>query len=90
MASINPTRDIEEKAILCHEFLASDEILLTAAETLVWDINIKDEYVSVGQPPPDQVIECLREANTCFPDSHIVSLTALLSFPALHCNSLTC
>jgi len=82
MASINPTRDIEEKAILFREFLrldASDEILLTAAETLVWDITIKDEYVSVGQPPPDQVIECLREANVRFPDLHIVSLRLLYS-----------
>ena len=82
MVSINPTRDVEEKAILCREFLrldASDEILLTAVETLVWEITIKDEYVSVGRPPLDQVIECLREANIRFPDSHIVSLRLLYS-----------
>jgi len=82
MASINPMRNIEEKAILCREFLrldASDEILLSAAETLVWDINIMDEYASVDQPPPDQVIQCLREANIRFPDSEIVSLRFLYS-----------
>ena len=83
MGSIDPTRNIEEMAILCRELLsldASDELLLGAAETLVKAID--DEHFSAvsSQPPPDQAIECLREANIRFPDSEIVSLHLVFSF----------
>jgi len=56
---------------------ASDELLLSAAVTLVGAIN--DEPVSVDRPPPDQVIECLREANIRFPDADRVSIILLQS-----------
>ena len=80
MGSIDQTRNIEEMAILCCELLsldASDELLLGAAETLVRAID--NEAVSVAQPPPDQAIECLREANIRFPNSDIVYLGLLSS-----------
>ena len=80
MESINPTRNIEEVAILCRELLrldAPDGLLLSAAETLVKAIH--NEHLSVGQPPPDQAIECLREANIRFPDSDDVSIRLLYS-----------
>ena len=67
-------------AILHRELLSlddSDGLLLVTAETLVKAMD--DEPFGVGRPPPDQAIECLREANICFPDSERVSLTLLIS-----------
>jgi len=78
MGSINPTRNIEEMAILCRELLsldAPDGLLLSAALTLVKAIN--DELPS--RRLPDQAIECLREANIRFPDEDNVSTTLLFS-----------
>jgi len=78
MASIDPTRNIEEMAILCRELLslgASDGLVFSAALTLVKAMD--DERPS--RPPPDQAIECLREANIRFPDSDSVSLGLLFS-----------
>jgi len=80
MESIDPTRNIEEMAILCRELLrsdASDGLLLSAAGALVRAID--DKPFSIDRPPPDQVIECLREANIRFPDSDRVSLCLLFS-----------
>jgi len=78
MESIDPTRNIEEMAILCRELLsldASDGLLLSAALTLVKAIN--DEPPS--RLPPDQAVECLREVNIRFPGSDEVSITLILS-----------
>ena len=80
MGSIDPTRNVEEMAILCCELLrldASDKLLLGAVETLVR--AIRDDPQLVDRPPPDQAIECLREANIRFPASDRVSLRLLLS-----------
>jgi len=80
MGSTDPTRNIEEMATLCREILsldASDELVLGAAEMLVEAIG--NEPSPVGRPPPDQAIECLREANIRFPDSETVSLRLLFS-----------
>jgi len=80
MGSIDPTRNVEAMAILCRELLmldASDEPPLNAVITLIGAIN--DENLSVGRPPPDQAIECLREANIRFPDSDSVPLGLLFS-----------
>ena len=81
MESIDPTRNIEEMAILCRELLsldASDRLLLSAAETLVRAID--DDPLLVDRPPPDQAIECLREANIRFPNWDIFSIGLLCSF----------
>jgi len=78
MGSIDPTRNIEEIAILCRELIsldASDELLLGATETLI--VAIEDG--PVGRRLPDQAIECLREANIRFPDSDRVSIRLLVS-----------
>ena len=78
MASIDSTQNIEELAILCHEFLrldASDELLLVAAETLANTIKVGP--FPEDSPPPDQAIECLREGNIRFPDSKMVSFRLL-------------
>ena len=80
MESVDPTQNIEEMAILCRELLrldAPDELLLSAAQTLVEAID--DERFSRGRPPPDQAIEWLREAQVRFPDSESVSLRLLFS-----------
>jgi len=80
MESIDPTRNIEEMAILCRELLrsdASDGLLLNAVQALVRAID--DEPFSIDRPPPDQAIDCLREANIRFPDSDRVSLRLLKS-----------
>jgi len=78
MESIDPTRNIEEVAILCCELLsldAPDRLVFSAIAALV--DAIYDEPVS--RLPPDQAIECLREANIRFPDSESVSLSLLYS-----------
>ena len=78
MESIDPTRNIEEVAILCRELLgldAPDRLVFSAVAALV--DAIYDEPAS--RPPPDQAIECLREANIRFPDSESVSLSLLYS-----------
>ena len=92
MESINPTRNIEEMAIFCRELLsldASDELLFVAVKIFVE--AIEDEPLSEYRPPPDQAIECLREANIRFPDLERVSLTLLVSlfqrFAATHSNA---
>jgi len=80
IGSIDPTRNIEEMAILCRELLRlddSDGLLFSAVETLVG--AIADEPFSEDQPLPDQAIECLREANIRFPDSESVCLSLLSS-----------
>jgi len=80
MGSIDPTRNIEEMAILCRELLsldAPDKVLLNAAKTMAK--AIQNEPFSFGRPPPDQAIECLREANIRFPDLETVSLELIMS-----------
>jgi len=78
MESIDPTRNIGEMAMICRELLsldASDELLLSAAETLIKAIGEEP----MDRPSPDQAIECLREANIRFPDSENVSIRLLIS-----------
>jgi CHAT domain-containing protein len=80
IGKIDPTRNVEEMAVLCRELLrldASEGLVLSAVETL--SDAIYDEPFSVGRPPPDQAIECLRGAHIRFPDSESVSLTLLSS-----------
>ena len=81
MESIDPMRNIEEMAILCHELLsldAPDRLVLSAVEALA--DAIEDHSSPEGQPPPDQAVECLHEVNIRFPDSEWVSMRLLFSF----------
>ena len=76
IGSIDPTRNIEEVAILCRKLLRSDVPdgpLLIAVEALVGAIEDEPLY----RPPPDQAIECLCEAHIRFPDSERVSTSLL-------------
>ena len=80
LGSLNPMQDIEEMAILCHELLTSD-----VSEALVIDAIIAlaeavhDQPIALGRPPPDQAIECLREAIMRLPDLGNVTVVFVLS-----------
>ena len=80
MGSIGPTPNIEEMTVLCRELLrldASDGLVRSAVEAL--DKAIHDKPILVGRPPPDQAIECFRDAHFRFPDSERVCCALLLS-----------
>ena len=82
MVSSDPTRNVEEMAILCRELLrsdVSDGLLVSSTETLFDAID--DEHFSVvgGRPPPDQAIEYLREVMVRFPDSGTVAIRLIFS-----------
>ena len=72
---------IQEMSILCRGLLSSDALeqdLNPAVESFVQTIlaHIKD----TSDQPSQQVIECLRDANTWLPDSYSVSLALSLAF----------
>ena len=69
LESVDPTREIEEMATLCHEVLRSgvQESLLYAAMQGLIDA-LRGTTVPYGQPPPDVAIECLREARIRLPN----------------------
>ena len=78
MESIDPTRNIEEVAILCRKLLsldASDRLVFSAVKPLVKAMDDESAY----RPPPDQAIECLHEVHICFPGSDRVSIRLLYS-----------
>ena len=77
--SDDPTREIEEMATLCHELLRSgvEELILSSAVQLA-DAIIRTTRPS-GQPPPDDAIECLREARILFPNLKKISIALAYS-----------
>ena len=80
MESIDPMGGIGEMAGLCRELLSldvSEELLISAVKALLKAID--DQPISIA--PPDQVIECLREASTRFPDLEEVPIRLVF---ALH------
>ena len=80
MESVDPTRDIGEMATLCRELLTSgveESLLIQTVKALADAICVA--RVPFGQPPPDGVIECLREARIRFPHLDAVRFTLALS-----------
>ena len=70
-------QDVGEMATLCCELLNSDASFLIAVKTLastVWKVTNP-----LGVPPPDRVIECLREARIRLPDVQDVRHALVLS-----------
>ena len=65
LESLHPMRDIGEMATLCRELLTSGVELIHTANALTGAICMTS--VPYRQPPPDEVIECLREARIRFP-----------------------
>ena len=77
---VDPTRDIEEMASLCHELLRSgveEPLLYVAMQGLAEAIYVTT--VPFGQPPPDDVIECLREARVRLPNLKMISFALAFS-----------
>jgi hypothetical protein len=79
---ISAKQDLEEMSILCRELLASNtsEVDLKNAVTSLAQTFVFYHLESWNQPP-NQVMECFREANTRMPDLQEVSigLSATLS-----------
>ena len=80
LESIDPTRNIEEMATLCHELLRPgvEESLLYVTIQGFAD-GIRGTTVAFGQPPPDNAIECLREARIRLPNLKKISFVLALS-----------
>ena len=80
LESVDPTRDIEEMATLCRELLRSgvEESLLNSAMRRLADAII-GTTAPFGQPPPDDAIECLREARIRFPNLKKISIALAFS-----------
>jgi CHAT domain-containing protein len=79
---ISARQDLEEMAVLCRELLASNpsEVNLEDAVTSLAQ-NFVAYHLESWNQPPNQVIECFREANMRLPDLQEVSigLSAALS-----------
>jgi len=69
---------LEEMAVLCREQLASNPELHSAAESFAEAVITR--MAGLFDPPSQQIIECLCEANARLPNSHIVSITLSKSF----------
>ena len=77
----NAMRYLEEMAELCREQLSSDlsgPVLNSAVETFAGAVITR--MADLLDPPSQQIIECLREANARLPDSHNISITLSKSF----------
>ncbi|KAH9965644.1 CHAT domain-containing protein [Russula compacta] len=84
LESIDPMWDIREIATLCHELLSSgvsEALLIDAVKALVQ--SIYDGHLA-SQVPPDEVIECLREARIRLPNLKEVSPALVLSLGVRH------
>ena len=69
LESVDPLRDIGEMVTLCRELLRSgveESLLMDAIKSLANAIRVT--RVPLGQPLPDEAIECLREARIQLPD----------------------
>ena len=80
LESVDPMRDIEEMASLCHELLRSgveESLLHIAMQYLAKAILVI--WAPFGKPPPDDAIECLREAIMRFPNLKKISLALAFS-----------
>jgi len=87
----NAMQCLEEMAVLCHEQLSSNlsgPELNRAVGSFAGAVMTK--IADLSEPPPQQIIECLCEANARLPDSHNVSITLsrslLLRFLLTHSN----
>jgi hypothetical protein len=68
------TQGVEEMSALCHELLASghsETELIVPMESFARVVAA--HVIKEWREPSQQVIECLREANTRLPDSHGIS-----------------
>ena len=82
LESGDSTRDIEEMATLCHELLRSgvkESPLYIAMQGLADAIHWHVTTVPLGPPPPDDAIECLREARIRLPNMKNISFALALS-----------
>ena len=80
LESVDPIQDIREAAILCRKLLTSG----VSESLLIHTVKVLAEamYMTIapfGQPPPDEAIECMREARIPFPHSAEVGY-ALVTF----------
>ena len=81
LESVDPMREIGEMATLCHELLRSgvkESDLYVAMQGLA-DAICLTAAVPFGPPPPDDAIECLREAKIRLPNLKIISLALVFS-----------
>ena len=79
LGSVDPTRNIREMATLYHELFTSgieESLLIDTVKSSVSAIGMTLTY---GQLPPDEVIECLREARIRFPNLDQVRLALAYS-----------
>ena len=74
----NGMRCLEEMAVLCREQLASNPKLHSAVESFAEAVITR--MADLSDPPSQQIIECLCEANARLPNSHLVSITLSKSF----------
>ncbi|KAH9966305.1 CHAT domain-containing protein [Russula compacta] len=81
LGSIDPTRDIWEMATLCREILSSgvSESFLVINTIKALASAMYTAHVPLGQPPPDEAIECLREARIRLPNLEEVPIMLALS-----------
>jgi len=71
----NAMQCLEEMAVLCREQLASNQELHGAVEPFAEAVITR-----MFDPPSQQIVECLCEANARLPNSYIVSITLSKSF----------
>ena len=77
----NAMHGIEEMSILCRELLSSDAMEQTLNDAVErFSVTILTHMKETFDQPSQQVIECLCEANTRLPNSHIISFALPLAF----------
>ena len=77
----NAMQYLEEMAVLCCEQLTSGlsgPVLNSAVEAFAGAVTTR--MADSFDPPSQQIIECLREANARLPDSHNIAITLSKSF----------
>ena len=92
LGSADITTKIKEIVALCHELLSLDDLETHSTDAIEAFANLFHTHytLELARPPLDELIQCLRAANTRLPDSHhvplAISMCLLLRFNATRSN----